>query len=87
MLQAAAAVLIGGTSLRGGSGSVLGTAIGALFFGVLSNGLDMAGLGTEWQQIISGVIIAGAALADKVQRDGWSSLNLHVKTLKLRSSD
>lgn len=76
MLQAAAAVLIGGTSLSGGSGSVLGTAIGVLFFGVLSNGLQMAGLGTEWQQIISGTIIAGAALADKVQRDGWSSLEL-----------
>ncbi len=78
MLQAAAAVLIGGTSLRGGSGTVLGTAIGVLFFGVLSNGLQMAGFGTEWQQIISGVIIAGAALADKVQRDGWDSLALRV---------
>jgi ribose transport system permease protein len=86
MLQAAAAVLIGGTSLRGGSGSVLGTAIGVLFFGVLSNGLDMAGLGTEWQQIISGIIIAGAALADKVQRDGWDSLNLRIKAPKLRTS-
>jgi ribose transport system permease protein len=78
MLQAAAAVLIGGTSLRGGSGSVLGTAIGVLFFGVLSNGLQMAGYGTEWQQIISGIIVAGAALADKVQRDGWSSLGLRL---------
>ncbi|MEV0972039.1 ABC transporter permease [Microtetraspora glauca] len=78
MLQAAAAVLIGGTSLRGGSGTVLGTAIGVLFFGVLSNGLQMADFGTEWQQIISGVIIAGAALADKVQRDGWASLHLRL---------
>jgi ribose transport system permease protein len=83
MLQAAAAVLIGGTSLRGGSGTVLGTAIGVLFFGVLSNGLQMAGFGTEWQQIISGVIIAGAALADKIQRDGLASLALR---LPLRSS-
>lgn len=84
MLQAAAAVLIGGTSLRGGSGTVLGTAIGVLFFGVLSNGLQMAGMGTEWQQIISGVIIAGAALADKVQRDGWSSLNLRMPSFRTR---
>lgn len=76
MLSAAAAVLIGGTSLRGGSGSVTGTAIGVVFFGVLSNGLQLAGLGTEWQQIISGVIIAGAALADRVQREGWASLEL-----------
>jgi len=78
MLQAAAAVLIGGTSLRGGSGTVLGTAIGVVFFGVLSNGLQLAGLGTEWQQIISGLIIAGAALADKVQRDGWHSLEFRL---------
>jgi len=78
MLQAAAAVLIGGTSLRGGSGTVLGTAIGVVFFGVLSNGLQMAGFGTEWQQIISGVIIVGAALADKVQRDGFASSSLRL---------
>lgn len=79
MLQAAAAVLIGGTSLRGGSGSVLGTLIGTVFFGVLSNGLQIAGLGTEWQEIVSGIIIAGAALADRVQRDGWSSLDLRLR--------
>jgi ribose transport system permease protein len=84
MLQAAAAVLIGGTSLRGGSGTILGTAIGVLFFGVLSTGLEMAGFGTEWQQIIAGIIIAGAALADKVQRDGWASLDFRVRSLKLR---
>ncbi len=82
MLQAAAAVLIGGTSLRGGSGTILGTAIGVLFFGVLSNGLQMAGFGTEWQQIISGIIIVSAALADKVQRDGWDSLALRWPSFK-----
>jgi ribose transport system permease protein len=76
MLQAAAAVLIGGTSLRGGIGGILGTAIGVLFFGVLSNGLTAAGFGTQWQQTIGGIIIVGAALADKVQRDGWASLDL-----------
>lgn len=76
MLQAAATVLIGGTSLRGGSGTVFGTLIGTLFFGVLSNGLQIAGLGTEWQEIVSGLIIASAALADRVQREGWSSLEL-----------
>lgn len=82
MLQATAAVLIGGTSLRGGSGTVLGTAIGVLLFGVLSNGLQMAGFGTEWQQIISGIIIISAALADKIQRDGWDSLALRMPSFK-----
>lgn len=86
MLQAAAAVLIGGTSLRGGSGTVLGTAIGVLFFGVLANGLQQAGFGTEWQEIISGIIIAGAALADKIQRDGWNSLNFRLPSFKSPSA-
>jgi ribose transport system permease protein len=74
MLQAAAAVLVGGTSLRGGSGTVTGTAIGVLFFGVLHQGLQH--YNTAWEQIISGAIVAGAALADKVQRDGWASLEI-----------
>lgn len=87
MLQAAAAVLIGGTSLRGGSGTVLGTAIGVLFFGVLSNGLQMAGFGTEWQQIISGIIIVSAALADKIQRDGWDSLALRLPSFRSPAAD
>lgn len=87
MLQATAAVLIGGTSLRGGSGTVLGTAIGVLFFGVLSNGLQMAGFGTEWQQIISGIIIISAALADKIQRDGWDSLALRVPSFRSRAAE
>jgi ribose transport system permease protein len=86
MLQAAAAVLIGGTSLRGGSGTVLGTAIGVIFFGVLSNGLQMAGFGTEWQEVIGGVIIVGAALADKIQRDGWASLALRVPFRRTRGA-
>lgn len=72
MLQAAAAVLVGGTSLRGGSGGVIGTAIGVLFFGILSNGLQLAGIGSEWQQIISGAIVVGAALADVMQRRGFA---------------
>lgn len=74
MLQAAAAVLVGGTSLRGGSGTITGTAIGVLFFGVLHQGLQR--YNTAWEQIISGAIVAGAALADKVQRDGWASLDI-----------
>ena len=76
MLQAAAAVLVGGTSLRGGSGTITGTAIGVLFFGVLHQGLQR--YNTAWEQIISGAIVAGAALADKVQRDGWASLDIRT---------
>lgn len=67
MFDAAAAVLLGGTSLRGGSGGVVGTAIGVLFLGVLSNGLAVTGVPSFWQQIISGAILASAAVADQVQ--------------------
>ncbi len=76
MLQAAAAVLVGGTSLRGGSGTVTGTAIGVLFFGVLHEGLQR--YNTAWEEIISGAIVVFAALADKVQRDGWASLDIRA---------
>lgn len=71
MFDAAAAVLLGGTSLRGGAGGVVGTAIGVLFLGVLSNGLAVAGVPSFWQQIISGFILATAAIADQVQRGGF----------------
>ncbi len=72
MFDAAAAVLLGGTSLRGGAGGVVGTAIGVLFLGILSNGLAVSGVPSFWQQIISGFILATAAIADQVQRGGLS---------------
>lgn len=72
MFDAAAAVLLGGTSLRGGSGGVVGTAIGVLFLGVLSNGLSVAGVPSFWQQIISGFILATAAIADQLQNGGFT---------------
>ncbi len=73
MFDAAAAVLLGGTSLRGGSGGVIGTAIGVLFLGVLSNGLAVSGVPSFWQQIITGLILATAAIADQVQSGGLRS--------------
>lgn len=72
MLDAAAAVLLGGTSLRGGSGGVVGTVAGVLFLGVLSNGLAVAGVQSFWQQIISGFILAVAAVADQLQNGSLS---------------
>jgi ribose/xylose/arabinose/galactoside ABC-type transport system permease subunit len=74
MLDAAAAVLLGGTSFAGGVGGVGGTAVGVFFIGVLQNGLAIAGVEAFWQQAISGAILILAVLADKIQRDGWASL-------------
>lgn len=75
MFDAAAAVLLGGTALRGGSGGVVGTAIGVLFLGTLANGLAISGVPSYWQQILSGLIVAGAAVSEIVQR---RSVNLRL---------
>jgi ribose/xylose/arabinose/galactoside ABC-type transport system permease subunit len=67
-LAAAAAVLLGGTSFTGGHGSVLGTAIGCLFIGILQNGLTLSGVPTFWQYIATGVILFLALSWERVQR-------------------
>lgn len=56
-LSAIAAVILGGTSLFGGAGSVVGTLMGALLIGLINNGLVLAGLDTSQQQVVRGVII------------------------------
>lgn len=65
-LQAAAAVLLGGTALAGGVGGVGGTALGVLFIGILQNGLSLAGVQSFWQQVVTGVILVAAVLGDQV---------------------
>lgn len=64
-LDAIAASVIGGTSMTGGKGRVVGTLIGALIIGTISNGLDILNVSAYWQQIIKGIIILAAVLLDK----------------------
>lgn len=64
-LDAIAAVVIGGTSLSGGTGRITGTIIGALIIGVINNGLDLLNVPSYYQQIIKGLIIVGALLIDR----------------------
>ena len=66
-LDAIAAAVIGGTSLAGGSGSVLGVAIGACIMGVIKNGLVLMRVSSYWQTAIIGVIIVLAAVLDRVK--------------------
>jgi ribose/xylose/arabinose/galactoside ABC-type transport system permease subunit len=67
-LNAAAAVLLGGTSFLGGVGGVSGTAVGVLFIGTLQNGLAIAGVQSFWQQVVTGVILIVAIAIDRLQR-------------------
>lgn len=67
-LQAIAAVVIGGTSLAGGKGTVLGTIIGALIISVLNNGLQILSIAQEWQNVILGVVILVAVYADLARK-------------------
>ncbi|KUP94636.1 ABC transporter permease [Tritonibacter horizontis] len=63
-LNAIAAVIIGGTSLAGGRGSVIGTLLGAFIIGVLANGLILIGLNDFMRQMITGVVIIVAVILD-----------------------
>lgn len=64
-LDAIAAAVIGGTSLSGGVGTVVGTLLGALLMGVINNGLDLLNVSSYYQQIIKGLIIVAAVWLDK----------------------
>jgi ribose transport system permease protein len=65
-LDSIAAVVIGGTSLSGGRGSILGTVLGCLIIGVLNNGLVLLEVSPFWQQVIKGVVILAAVAVDKL---------------------
>lgn len=67
-LQVIAAVVIGGGSLTGGEGTVIGTLIGAFIMGLLSNGSDLLGVNPYWQQVIIGAIIILAVALDEARK-------------------
>lgn len=67
-LEAIAAVVIGGTSLSGGRGTISGTLIGALIMSVLTNGLRVLSVAPEWQTVVTGAIIIVAVYADQLRR-------------------
>lgn len=69
-LDAIAAVILGGTSLVGGVGSIWGTLIGALIIAVLTNGLILSGVSDIWQYIIKGLVIVLAVTLDRYRAKG-----------------
>ena len=69
-LDSIAAVVIGGTSLSGGQGGIIGTILGALIMGVLRNGLNLMEVPAAWQQAFIGSVIIVAVLADQLRKRG-----------------
>lgn len=69
-LYVIAAVVVGGTSLSGGTGRVLGTLIGAFIISVIQNGMNLLGIESYTQQVMLGAVILGAVLLDKARTSG-----------------
>jgi ribose transport system permease protein len=70
-LYVIAAVVVGGTSLSGGEGRVLGTLIGAFLIAVIQNGMNLLNLQTYTQQMVLGGVIVLAVLFDRIKQHGW----------------
>ncbi len=68
MLQAIAAVVIGGASLAGGTGSAVGAMLGALMITVIQNGVNLIGINSFWQGTVTGLVILAAALIDRFSK-------------------
>ena len=84
-LDAIAAVVMGGTSLTGGQGGVMGTLFGALIMGVLRNGLNLLEVSADMQQVVIGVVIVLAVLVDRSRDQIAQSLNLQLRQHPRRS--
>ncbi|WP_425376088.1 multiple monosaccharide ABC transporter permease [Roseiarcus fermentans] len=67
-LDVIAACFIGGTSASGGAGKVMNVVIGALFMGVMNNGMSLVGLGIFWQQVVKGLVLLAAVFVDVYQK-------------------
>jgi len=63
------AVVLGGTSLSGGKGSVIGMVIGAFIVGFLANGLNLLGIQSFWQSVIKGIVLVGAVVLDRLIKE------------------
>jgi ribose transport system permease protein len=73
-LYVIAAVVVGGTSLSGGEGAILGTLIGTFLIAVIGNGMNLTGIESYTQKVVLGLVILGAIVLDRVRRRGWSWL-------------
>jgi ribose transport system permease protein len=76
-LYCIAAVVVGGTSLAGGEGKILGTLIGAFIIAVIQNGMNLTGVESYTQKVVLGLVILGAVLLDMLKKRWWDRGKLH----------
>ena len=69
-LRVITAVILGGASLKGGSGTVLGTFLGVLLMALITNALTLLGVDIYWQQFVVGVVLISAVIIDTIGRIG-----------------
>jgi ribose transport system permease protein len=67
-LKCIAAVVIGGTNLYGGEGTIIGSVIGAIIMGVLGNGLNLLNVSAFWQRVVMGLVIVFVVIFDQWRR-------------------
>jgi ribose transport system permease protein len=67
-LQALAAAVIGGASLRGGEGTIFGAALGVVFVALISNTMTMLAISIYWQMIVTGLVLVAAVAIDMLSR-------------------
>jgi len=73
-LQSIAAVVVGGTSLSGGEGSILGMVIGAFIVGFLGNGLNLLGVQSFYQSVFKGLVLVSAVILDIALKNKLKSI-------------
>ena len=78
-MNAIAATVLGGTSMAGGSGTIVGTIVGAFVIGVINDGMTMCGVTEFWQKIIRGVVIILAVVIDQTQRNLQAKMALQAR--------
>jgi putative multiple sugar transport system permease protein len=71
-LDVIAAVFIGGASMSGGVGTVVGAVVGAFIMGVMNNGMSILGIGIDWQQVIKGLVLLAAVIFDVMSKQKGS---------------
>jgi ribose/xylose/arabinose/galactoside ABC-type transport system permease subunit len=85
-LQVIASVIVGGAALYGGAGSIYGTLIGALILGMLSTGLILMGISSDYTFVVTGLIIVIVGTLDVLLRRGQSGLRIFWRRFRFRSS-